>query len=657
MSLITVEGLSLQFGGRVLFDDVGFALSADDRVGLVGRNGMGKTSLLRAIMHELQPDAGNFRIARGVRIGYLPQEVAAPSDKQLLASVLDSVPGRAQVERELASVESELGASSDAQEQHDLAVRLGELAQLRDHYETCYAQHEAERILTGLGFTTAQFEKPLWQLSGGWRMRAALASILFQQPDVLLLDEPTNHLDLPSVRWFDGYLKRYPGAFMLVSHDREFLNRQIERVISLELEGMRTYTGNYDHYVEQREEEDEVLQNRAKNIEREKKEIERFVERFKAKATHARQASSKAKMLRKLESVQSLELPKELTFKFKDAAPSGRLVVHLAGIAKRFGDDELYRDVDLCLYRGERVAVVGPNGAGKTTLLRIVANELTADAGVIELGHQVVPGYYAQHCADNLHGSLNIMQTLWETIPEQSVTYVRTVLGTFLFSGDDALKPVNVLSGGERARVALARLVVNPTNLLLLDEPTSHLDLNASEALAEALAQYAGAVLFVSHNLSLLKRLATKVWEVRDGQVREYVAGFDYYLEQREREQAAPVVDEKNAATARNRDDVKAKKRAEAEYRQVLARKLGGIPKKIAEIEARIAELEAQQQQLEQVLARSETYLDQTRYQDLLRDYNAAKSKVEELMARWEGLEEQRQQITAAVEREFDAGT
>jgi len=315
--------------------------------------------------------------------------------------------------------------------------------------------------------------------------------------------------------------------------------------------------------------------------------------------------------------------------------------------------------------------VVGPNGSGKTTLLRIVAGELAADAGAIEFGHQVVPGYYAQHCADNLHGSLNIMQTLWETIPEQSVTYVRTVLGTFLFSGDDALKPVSVLSGGERARVALARLVVNPTNFLLLDEPTSHLDLNASEALAEALAQYAGAVLFVSHNLSLLKRLATKVWEVRDGQVREYVAGFDYYLEQREREQleanrrsepkddrpAAPTVDEKKAPAApRSRDDVKAKKRAEAEYRQVLAKKLGGIPKKIAELEARIAELEAQQQQLEQTLARSETYQDQARYQDLLRDYNAAKSKVEELMARWEGLEEQRQQITAAVEREFGEG-
>jgi ATP-binding cassette subfamily F protein 3 len=322
------------------------------------------------------------------------------------------------------------------------------------------------------------------------------------------------------------------------------------------------------------------------------------------------------------------------------------------------------------------VALVGPNGAGKTTLLRIVANELAADAGAIELGHQVVPGYYAQHCADNLHGSLNIMQTLWETIPEQSVTYVRTVLGTFLFSGDDALKPVSVLSGGERARVALARLVVNPTNFLLLDEPTSHLDLNASEALAEALEQYGGAVLFVSHNLSLLKRLATKVWEVRDGQVREYVAGFDYYLEQREREQLeanrraeqkddrrtgtddgkGALADEKRAAAAapRSRDDVKAKKRAEAEFRQVLAKKLGGIPKKIAELEARISELEAQQQQLEQTLARSETYQDQARYQDLLRDYTAAKTKLEELMARWEGLEEQRQQITAAVEREFN---
>jgi len=694
MSLVTVEGLSLAFAGRTLFDQVGFAIAAGDRVGLVGRNGMGKTSLLRTIISELQPDAGLVRLARGLRIGHLPQEVAAPSPQRLLASVLESVPGLAQVEAEMAQIGAELEASTDETAQTELALRFGELQEQHDHYEVCFAPHEAERILAGLGFTRADFERPLAELSGGWRMRAALAALLFQQPDVLLLDEPTNHLDLPSVRWFDGFLKKFTGAFLLVSHDREFLNRQIERVISLELEGLRAYAGNYDHYVQLRDEEDAVLKNRAKNVERERRDIERFVTRFKAKPTKARAASSKAKVLRKMAKIERLELPRELRFNFPEAPASGRQVLHLDSIGKYFGDNVLYQDLNLSLYRGDRIALVGSNGSGKTTLLRIVVDELPADGGEVRLGHQVTLGFYAQHCAEQLHPKLNILQTLWNEVPALSQTYVRTVLGTFLFSGDDALKPVGVLSGGERARVALAKLVAHPTNFLVMDEPTSHLDLNATEALAEAMIGYPGAVLFVSHNLSLLRSVATKIWDLRDGQVHEYLGGYDGYAASRERELAAstrserelaastrserelaastrseqvpaaatveiarapaaeqhPADEEESAAPARNRSDQKTRKRAQARRRQELSRRLGSIPQRITELERRIEKLEQGQANREKELALPEIFDDQLRYQALLREYTEGQEKLDELVARWEGLEEERERITAKVE-------
>lgn len=671
MSLITVENLSLSFVGRVLFDNVGFAVNAGDRIGLVGRNGMGKTSLLRCIVGDQQADDGIIRIARGTQLGYLPQEIAAPRDLPLLASMLQAVPGLSQVEEDIARIEQSLSETQDPEQQQELAIQLGDHLQLRDHYSQRYAPHEAERILAGLGFSAAQFSQSLTTLSGGWRMRAALAALLFQQPDVLLLDEPTNHLDLPSVRWLDGFLKRISAAFVLVSHDRFFLNSQIRRVVSLELEGLRSYPGDYDRYQMLREEEDALLRNRAKNIARERREVERFVERFKAKATKARAASSRAKLLRKMDSVQTLELPKELRFRFDEAPDSGRQVIAVDGLGKAFGSNELYQDLDLRAYRGERIALVGSNGSGKTTLLRIIAGELQADAGTVTFGHGVERDYYAQHCADALHPKLNILQTLWNDMPDAGQTRVRTVLGTFLFSGDDALKQVSVLSGGERARVALARLVARPTNLLILDEPTNHLDLNASEALGEALTNYSGTILFVSHNISLLRTVATKIWDLNHGELREFLGGYDAYLQKIEDEngqasnaKADVLVDDKNhennmfetpeASTAdkKNRGDAKQRKRQEAQLRQRLSQQLGDIPRRIGDIEARLAVLEARQTELETELAKGEIYQDQQRYQQLLGEFTDGANKVEELMGRWEYLESEREKITAAVEAE-----
>lgn len=673
MSLITVEDLSLSFVGRTLFDNVGFALNAGDRVGLVGRNGMGKTSLLRCIVDELQADSGAIRIARGTRLGYLPQEIAAPRDLSLIDSMLQAVPGLNQVEDDIARLEQELGASEDPDQQQQLAIQLGEQLSLREHYAQRYAPHEAERILAGLGFSREQFLDSLTTLSGGWRMRAALAALLFQQPDVLLLDEPTNHLDLPSVRWLSAYLQKLPTAFLLVSHDRYFLNSQIRRVISLELEGLRSYPGDYDHYEQLRIEEDSLLRNRAKNIDRERRELERFVERFKAKATKARAASSKAKMLRKMDKVQTLELPKELRFRFAEAADSGRQVVAVDGLSKAFGEHVLYQDLDLRAYRGERIALVGSNGSGKTTLLRIIAGDLQADSGEISFGHGVEQDYYAQHCADGLHPKLNILQTLWNDMPDVGQTRVRTILGTFLFSGDDALKPVSVLSGGERARVALAKLVAHPTNLLILDEPTNHLDLNASEALGDALNNYQGTILFVSHNISLLRSVATKVWDLREGELHEYQGGYDAYLKKLEIENSVErdsqadkksdlVVTQKTDSNEQDsadanpphesRAEAKQRRREQAQKRQRMNKKMGDLPKRIAVIEERMEALESRQLELETELAKGEIYQDQALYQKLLAEFSAAAVKIEELLGRWEHLEREREDLLEEIEQE-----
>lgn len=669
MSLVTVENLGLAFGARTLFEEVGFAVASGDRVGLCGRNGMGKTSLFRALIGELQPDRGEIRLARNLRLGYLPQDAAAPSQGILITSVMNAIPGRNHVESSLREVENELATATDPDHQEILVKRLGELQERFDHYETQFTQHAAERILTGLGFTADRFEMPLAQLSGGWRMRAALAALLFQQPDLLLLDEPTNHLDLPSVRWFDGFLQRYSGSFVLVSHDREFLNRQIDRVLSLEIEGLRSYPGNYDHYLQLRREEDELLQNRARNLERERRQISRFVERFKAKATKARAASSRAKVLRKMEKVETLDLPKELRFRFPATVPSGRQVLRLGAISKAFGDHSLYRDLDLSIYRGERVALVGANGCGKTTLLRIVAGDLEPDDGEIQRGHQVTVGYYAQHFTAELHPALTVLQTLSNIAPEEGQTKIRSILGTFLFSGDDVSKPVGVLSGGEKARVALARLVVQPSNMLVMDEPSNHLDLNASEALADALCRFDGTLLLVSHNLSLLRQVATKIWELRDGSISEYVGGFDAYVEAREREmleqhQTQHAGDETVGATGetsesrnRSRASLKERRRIEAQRRLALTRRLGDVPGQIEKLESDIDRIEQRQGELEGELADQETYADQPRYKALLGEYAEAQRELDLLVERWTKLEEKRERIAAEIEADLDKPT
>ena len=649
MSLVVLDDVTLFFADRMIFDAASLRLGHGDRIGLIGPNGSGKTTLLKIIAGEQEVDDGTVTRAKGVRIGWLPQDISVAGGRSMIDMILSSVPGRKELDERLAAAEGDLEAATTngAGEEAllDLAADVSELHERIDHFERFFGEHEALAILAGLGFAAGDETRDIGELSGGWKMRGVLAGLLFQRPDVLLLDEPTNHLDMPSVAWFSDFLKRWNRCFVLISHDREFLNEQIARVVSLELEGVRSYPGNYDKYVEQRAEEETILAGRAKNLARERERLTKFVDRFRAQATKARAVQSRVKLLEKMESVETYEKRQVMRFTFP---PTDRTVaepVRIEGLKKAYGDHVVFPGIDLAVKRGEKIGIIGVNGAGKTTLLRMIAGELPYDSGAIKIGNGVKVGYYAQHHADSLDMTATAFEVVQRAAPDASPNRVRSILGAFMFSGDDVDKPTKVLSGGERARVALARLMIAPGNLLLMDEPTNHLDLASSESLAASLTTFDGTLVFVSHNRSLIRKLATRIWNVEDQRVETYPGTLDEYLYSMvQRRQGVAVMegemrDPRGAtptAPQKPREDDKARKRREAEERQKRNAKLGPLEKQVAQLEERIGVLEAEQKTRSAELSDPTVYDDAARRNKLLKDYQTAADKLEELTARWE---------------------
>jgi ATP-binding cassette subfamily F protein 3 len=650
MSLVVLDDVTLFFADRMIFDAVSLRLGHGDRIGLIGPNGSGKTTLLKIVAGEQEIDDGAVTRANGVRIGWLPQDLAIAGGRSMIDMILSSVPGRKELDERLAAAEVALeAASKDAADEEtllDLAADVGELHERIDHFERFFGEHEALAILAGLGFAPGDETRDIGELSGGWKMRGVLAGLLFQRPDVLLLDEPTNHLDLPSVAWFADFLKRWNRCFILISHDREFLNEQIARVVSLELEGVRTYVGNYEKYLEQRAEEETILVGKAKNLARERERLTKFIDRFRAQANKARAVQSRIKALEKMESVETYEKRSVMRFSFPPTERTVADVVRIEGLKKAYGDHVVFPGVDLTIRRGEKIGIIGVNGAGKTTLLRMIADEIPHDAGAIKIGNGVTVGYYAQHHAETLDMTATAYEVVLRAAPDSSPNRVRSILGAFMFSGDDVDKPVKVLSGGERARVALARLMIAPGNLLLMDEPTNHLDLASSEALAASLTTFDGTLVFVSHNRSLIRKLATRVWNVEDGKVETYPGTLDEYMySMAQRRQAVAVADQgvlrdprgaMPASSTKPRDDDKARKRREAEARQKRSAKLGPLEKQVAQLEERIAVLETEQKMRSAELSDPTVYDDAQRRNKLLSDYQSSADKLEELTARWE---------------------
>ncbi|WP_373047517.1 ABC-F family ATP-binding cassette domain-containing protein [Vulgatibacter sp.] len=637
MSLVIAQDLSLAYGSKILLEEDGFTIGPQDRVGLVGANGTGKSTLLKILAGKLQPDGGSLVFRRQARVGYLPQDLAAAPQGNLLEAVLAAVPGRESLEARLATTEEALAQASEEAEQLELAATLAELHEELEHFEEHYGRHRAERILEGLGFDASRFDQPTASLSGGWRMRAALAALLLQDPDLLLLDEPTNHLDIPTLTWFDGFLRRSRKAMVLISHDRDFLDRQIDRVLSLEIEGLRSYPGNYERYKVQRAEEAKLLEAQAENLEAKRAHLQAFVDRFRYKATKARQAQSRLKALEKLDTVQLLEERATMRFRFPEVQRSGREVVKFEGLRKAFGDNVVYDGASAAIERGQRISIVAPNGAGKTTLLKMLAGELQPDGGTISFGHNVIMGYYAQHHADTLDPRATILGFVRELVPQKGEREVRSILGALMFSGDDVDKKIGVLSGGERARVALARLLVLPSNLLFMDEPTNHLDLDSSEMLIEALKEYEGTLVFVSHNRSFINGLATHVWEVKDRGVLPHIGNLDDWLAHQ-----VPPEQEAARATPEAKTSLgeKERRRLEAEERQRRSAVEGPIKREIEECERRIAALEKTIAEQAAQLADPALYEDFARAKPLMDAHRDAKEELDGLYATWEEAQE-----------------
>ncbi|MFO0635675.1 MAG: ABC-F family ATP-binding cassette domain-containing protein [Nannocystaceae bacterium] len=669
MSLVVVESVSLAFGKKELIAGLDLRIAAGDRIGLIGPNGSGKSSLMRLLAGEMRPDAGAVRTRKQLRVGYLPQDLDVAGGRTLLASVLAAVPGRAELDAECKRAEAEFAAAeAQGDEPRILAAAewLGEVHGRVATFEQDYSEHEARRILAGLGFQPRDEGRDLGEFSGGWKMRGALAGLLFQRPELLLLDEPTNHLDLPTVAWFGEFLRAYPHGFVLICHDREFLDEQIERVVSLEPEGVRQYRGDYEAYLRQRAEEEVVLANQAKNLAREREKAEQFIERFRAQANKARAVQSRVKQLAKMDEVQTLQQRETLRFRFPPAERSGGEPLRSDGLRKAYGDHVVLRDVAVRVARGDRIAILGVNGAGKTTLLKLLAGELRPDGGEITLGHKTKLGYYAQHHADTLDPRRTVLETVAQG-GELSNTRVRTLLGAFLFHDEDVDKPIGVLSGGERARVALARLLVDPGNVLLMDEPTNHLDLASSEALADALATFDGTLIFVSHNRSFVRRLATRIWNVEGGGVEVYPGTLDEYLDRHRgkpvdgraakptREPTPPPV--AAAAPARTgavapprpAGNDRARRRAEAEGRNERSRLLGPLRTRVQQLEAEIERLEKAQRERNLDLARPETYADAPRRNALLTEYQRDADAIAAATEAWELAQAELEALQASL--------
>ena len=663
VSLVVFNEVGLTLGGKAILNDASFRVAEKDRIGLIGPNGSGKTTLLRVLAAQQQIDAGDVSTRREMRLGYLPQDVSVEGGKALFPFVRESVPGRAELATKSEAAQEELNRAAEAGDEDAMMAAAQVVTDLHEEgvlFDTFYSDHEAKRILDGLGFSQEDLDRDLGEFSGGWKMRAVLGALLFQRPDLLLLDEPTNHLDMPSVAWLSTFLKRYDRAFVLISHDREFLNEQIDRVVSFEVEGLRSYKGDYEAYRKQRAEEQVLLEARSKNLEKEKEHLQAFITRFRAKASKAAQVQSRVKQLAKLDEVELHKERAVMRFRFPACERTGKVVIETEGIAKSYGELDVLKGVDLHVKRGDRIALIGVNGAGKTTLLKIMGGELSQSAGSVKLGHNVKLGYYAQHHADSLRKDRTVYDEVSSCAKEATHQQIRTILGAMLFGDREVDKLVGVLSGGERARVALSQLLIDPGNVLLMDEPTNHLDLESSERLAEALQTYDGSLLFVSHNRGFIRRLANKIWFVADGKVEEYPGSFDEYLDACARRGESKAGSTSAASDAPRRgaqkDDKKkskGRKRAEADARRLRKKRLGPLERRVGELEKKIARLEGEQKKTEAELADPAVYEDTEAQARLSKVFSRTTAELEVAMESWTEAQDELEKASAAVDAEL----
>ena len=599
--MYSVQNLSIHFTGTDLFKNISFLINEKDRIGLTGRNGAGKSTLLKIISKKMEASSGSVIIPTGKTIGYLPQHMITDSQLSIIEETMTAFAEHIELEKRIEDLTAQL-AERDDYESTAYSKLIEELNVANDHFHIMGGQSRegaAEKVLAGLGFERKDFNNPVSSLSGGWKMRIELAKILLQQPDLILLDEPTNHLDIESIQWLEFFLANYQGAVVLVSHDRAFLDGVTNRTIEISGGRVYDYKCSYSKYVEQRKELMEHQQANFDNQQKEIKEIEDFIERFRYKATKAKQVQSRIKMLDRMDRIEvDLMDSSSIHFKFPPAPPSGKVVVEAIKYAKSYGDKEVLKPLDLVILKNEFIAFVGKNGMGKTTLAKSIVKELDY-SGELKLGHNVKIGYYAQNQADLMDENKTVFETIDDVAVGEIRKQIKGILGSFLFRGEDLDKRVKVLSGGERSRLALAKLMLEPVNLLVLDEPTNHLDMQSKDILKAALLKYDGTLILVSHDRDFLKGLSNKVFEFRDKGIKEHLGDITYFLEKRRLEDLKELEKNQKATKVKSSDSSSNKeqylKRKETEKaRRKIQKAIDNVEKEIEELESMIAIMDEQ---------------------------------------------------------------
>ncbi|MFN3321890.1 MAG: ABC-F family ATP-binding cassette domain-containing protein [Bryobacteraceae bacterium] len=594
--MIQFSSAGKRYGHKLLFENVDWMITPKDRVGLVGANGTGKSTLLKVLAGLESLDSGSMNGAKGITAGYLPQDGLSLSGRTVFAECLSVFADLKEIERELETLTHRMAdldpASVEYRQVADRFQRLDSEFRTRDGYSL---EAQVGAVLTGLGFGKDDWTRRTEEFSGGWQMRISLAKLLLQKPNLLLLDEPTNHLDLEARNWLEEYLSNYPNAFVLISHDRYFLDVTVSKIVEIWNKGIHFYSGNYERYLAQKTERRTQLEAAYKNQQEKIQQLEAFINRFRYQATKAKQVQSRIKELDRIERIELPPEEKTIHFTFPQPKPSGRIVAEFQGVAKSYGSKEVLRDVNFVIERGDRIALVGVNGAGKSTLIKLLAGTEPLTGGEYRLGHNVEPDYFAQDQYKELNPDARMLDDLSEVAPRATMTELRNLLGCFLFSEDDVFKRIGVLSGGERNRYALARMLLQPSNFLLLDEPTNHLDLRAKDVLLNALQEFSGTVVFVSHDRYFLDKVSTRVFEVADGQVNIYPGNYEDYLWRKQghaeaaAQAAAASSEPETAGEAASGEPARPAKRLNPIKLRQMQERAEAIEEEVARIESEIA--------------------------------------------------------------------
>ncbi len=643
--MIQLSSAGKRFGPKLLFNELDWLITPRDRVGLVGANGTGKSTLLKILGGIESLDYGTVTPAKNMTFGYLPQDGLQLSGRTVFDECMSVFSDLRSLEQEMEELAHKMGeldhTSSEYAQVADRYQRITGEFRVRDGYAL---DSQVGTVLDGLGFRKEDWTRQTEEFSGGWQMRIALAKLLLAKPNLLLLDEPTNHLDLETRNWLEQYLLQYPYAYLLISHDRYFLDVTVDRIVEIWNKRVQFYSGNYEKYLQQKQEHRDSLVAAYKNQRERIEQLEAFINRFRAQATKAKQVQSRIKELEKIDRIEIPPDEKTIHFSFPQPKPSGRSVVECAGVAKSYGEKEVFRDVDFTIQRGDRIALVGVNGAGKSTLIKLLAGIEPLTAGALQLGHNVEADYFAQDQYKELDPTRRMLDDLSDVAPQKSMTELRGVLGCFLFSEDDVFKPIGVLSGGERNRYALARMLLHPSNFLLLDEPTNHLDLRAKDVLLESLEKYNGTVVFVSHDRYFIDKLATRVFEIGDGHVEVFPGNYEDYLWRKQRvsagDDAAAVANGGSGWTPTLSDVPGYEEQKPASRKRVNPIKRKQMEERCKQVEDEIAHLESGIAECERELQSFVNAEETARWTDLLAKRRA---DLEPLMAEWEELSQELQ--------------